>query len=246
MSNADGVMNTPSGYAANMGMDAVTTTVSPDLLLAYCQAQLGDLDSQIGAQMNAQKTALREREAVQSAQAVLGQYGTAGPPNATEMQKCVTALDNAIAQLPANDPVSTQLADFRKQMCDKYQFTPARPLTDGEQSLLQIDQAFDRPLGGITNPLLNSMGTQDAQVKYFEQLQTTGILGQAPNKDTREWQGTTDALGNIANDIKSNAEIQMLQLQDLVSQRQQAVQLASGLMSKEDQTLEAQAKAIGQ
>jgi hypothetical protein len=31
-----------------------------------------------------------------------------------------------------------------------------------------------------------------------------------------------------------------------VSQRQQTVQLASGMMSKEDQTLEAQAKAIGQ
>jgi hypothetical protein len=38
----------------------------------------------------------------------------------------------------------------------------------------------------------------------------------------------------------------MLQLQDLVSQRQQAIQLCSGIMSKTDETLEDQAKAIGQ
>ncbi len=38
----------------------------------------------------------------------------------------------------------------------------------------------------------------------------------------------------------------MLTLQDLVSQRQQAVTLASGMMSKQDQTLEDEAKAVGQ
>jgi len=38
----------------------------------------------------------------------------------------------------------------------------------------------------------------------------------------------------------------MLSLQDLVSQRQQVVELATGMMSKEDQALEDGAKAIGQ
>jgi hypothetical protein len=60
-----------------------------------------------------------------------------------------------------------------------------------------------------------------------------------------DWQGTTDALKTMADSINSDAEIQMLQLQDLVSQRQQAVQLTSGIMSKEDQTLEGLTKNIG-
>jgi hypothetical protein len=46
-------------------------------------------------------------------------------------------------------------------------------------------------------------------------------------------------------DIKSNAEIEMLKLQDLVSQRQQAVSLSCGMMSKEDSSLEQLAR-LGQ
>jgi len=53
-------------------------------------------------------------------------------------------------------------------------------------------------------------------------------------------------MGNLADSIKSNAEMQMLSLQDLVSQRQQVVELATGMMSKEDETLTDGAKAIGQ
>src|ERR1700681_2495154 len=106
MSNTYGVSGTTTmNYAVTAGMDPGMTTLSPDSLLAYCQIQLGDLDSQITTQMNAQKTALREREAVQSAQSVLGRFGTVGPTNPTDMQTCVTALDNAAAQLPADDPV---------------------------------------------------------------------------------------------------------------------------------------------
>lgn len=70
-----------------------------------------------------------------------------------------------------------------------------------------------------------------------------GTLGNKPANN--DWQGTTDTLSNMADGIKSGAEIQMLQLQDLVSQRQQAVQLASGMMSTEDQTIESEVKNIG-
>jgi hypothetical protein len=69
-------------------------------------------------------------------------------------------------------------------------------------------------------------------------------LTNPPSND--DWKSTTDAVGNLADDIKSNAEMQMLTLQDLVSQRQQVVELATGMMSKEDETLTDGAKAIGQ
>jgi len=59
------------------------------------------------------------------------------------------------------------------------------------------------------------------------------------------WKGTTDGVGNLTNDIRSSAEIGMLKLQDLVSKRQQAVELVTGIMAKTDQTLEDGAKAIG-
>ena len=65
----------------------------------------------------------------------------------------------------------------------------------------------------------------------------------APKND--DWKGTCQGLDNIVGDIKSNAEIQMLSLQDLVSQRQQAVSLACNMMSKEDTSLEQLAR-LGQ
>ncbi len=209
-----------------LGFDANVTSMSPEALLDYCRMQLGDLDSQISDQMTQQKTSLREREAVQSAQSVLDQFGTAGPQNATDMAKCVDALNTAIAQLPQGDPVAAQLADFRDKMTSQYGYTPPAPPPDG----------LGLGAGDLTNI---TVASQDG-------IPNDGTLTNPPNANDKQWQGTTDALGAIADDVKSGAEIQMLQLQDLVSQRQQAVQLCSAMMTKTDQTLEEEAKAVGQ
>jgi hypothetical protein len=239
MSNAYGVTSIPAAnYSPVDGIDAGVTTMSAESLLAYCQMQLGDMDTQINTQMSAQKTALREREAVQNAQTALERFGTAGPRSVNDMGSCVTAIDHAIAQLPQGDPVAAQLADFRQHMCDQYQYQPPRALTEKEQ----IDLITGTGPGVVASPLTSSL-PPNSQIEKLRQAQS-GTL-RKPDSDNKEWQGTTDALANIANDIKSSADIQMLQLQDLVSQRQQVVQLCSGMMSKTDQTLEDQAKAIG-
>ena len=249
MSNAYGVNATaPMSYST--GVDAGLSSVSADSLLAYCQMQLGDLDGQINDQMSAQKTALREREAVQSAQNVLGQFGTAGPRDPASMQKCAAALDSAIAQLPPNDPVAGQLADFKAQMCTTYDYKQGRDLTSDEQANLDgANRALASPPQMVSTragPVQVDGGMRDQAQKDIDRLTQiqTGTF-RTPNADSKEWQGTTDALATVADDIKSSAEIQMLHLQDLVSQRQQAIQLCTGIMSKTDQTLEDQAKAIG-
>jgi hypothetical protein len=239
----------PSSFSAP-GFDAGVTSMSADSLLAYCQIQLGDLDSQINGQMTAQKTALREREAVQSAQAILGQFGTTGPTKTEDMQRCVDALNSAIKQLPSTDPVAGQLADFRDRMTAQYQYVPGRALTVGEQQKVDDLKIQMQALTGLTSPAAGMTTTNaiavaalQRQVTDIENVQKSSF--KAPDKDAKEWQGTTDALATVSDDIKSSAEIQMLHLQDLVSQRQQAVQLCSGIMSKTDQSLEDQAKAIG-
>jgi hypothetical protein len=243
MSNAYEVNSSPAAnYSTFGGTEADMTNLSPESLLAYCQLQLGDLDTQIGKQVNAQKMALREREAVESAQTVLEQFGTDGPKDAPQMHQCVTAIDNAIARLPPGDPVAAKLADFRQKMCTQYNYDPPRSLTSSEQAELNNDISTDNTAAGVNG---GNQVPYQWRVDQFNQIQTDGILGNAPNPDKKEWQGTTDALSTLTNDIKSNADIEMLQLQDLVSQRQQAIQLCSGMMSKSDQTLEDQAKAIG-
>ncbi len=251
MSNTYGVngsapLSYPTGYDTGM------TTLSADSLLAYCQLQLGDLDGQINDQMTQQKTALREREAVESAQNVLGGYGTAGPQDPDSMQKCVDALDNAMAQLPTADPVRAQLDAFKTKMIGDYDYQAAQQLSGPEQTqLAQAQTAASAPIGYVNQGPPGQAAVADTSsqvtatntVNLLETKQNGTFT--KPNPDQKQWEGTTQALSTISDDIKSNAEIQLLQLQDLVSQRQQAIQLCSGMMSKTDQTLEDQAKAIG-
>ena len=54
----------------------------------------------------------------------------------------------------------------------------------------------------------------------------------------------TGGLASIAGDIKDNAELEMMQLQDLVAKRQTAVQLVTNMMSKMDDTALSVAKNV--
>jgi hypothetical protein len=223
-------------------VDPSFTTMSPETLLTFCQMQLGGLDSQITDQMNTQQTALRQREAVDSAAGVLESFGSAGPTTGPEMQQCVTALDSAIAQLPADDPIAQQLAEFRDSMTTTYDYHPGGQPTETQETELTQD-------GNVPNP--GAYGTGAAQAAYADaQSDIARINASLQPTFTKpgdgQWQGTTTALDNLSKDIASGAEVQLLKLQDLVSQRQQAVQLVTGMMGKADQTLEDQAKAVGQ
>lgn len=239
MSNVNGINGSSGNYP--VGGTSGAAFMSSDALLEYAQMQLGGLDGEVDNQMKSQEMQLREREAVESAEQVINGFGTDGPQNAQDMAKCVTALDDAIKSLPPGDPVAAQLQQFESNITSKYGYTPpqGQPLSPSEQAELQVLTIS----GSFTNAVI---GSNPYQTQINALTARNGSLANPPNKDRKEWQGDMDALSNIADDVKSNAELQMLQLQDLVSQRQQAVQLVSGMMSKTDQTLEDLAKAIGQ
>jgi len=59
-----------------------------------------------------------------------------------------------------------------------------------------------------------------------------------------EWKGNIDGLTKMEEDIKGSAEIEMLQLQQLMSQRQTAVQLTTNMMAKIDQTADSIVKNV--
>ncbi|HEY6462541.1 MAG TPA: hypothetical protein VIY73_20370 [Polyangiaceae bacterium] len=62
---------------------------------------------------------------------------------------------------------------------------------------------------------------------------------------TTAWQQTTTSVGDLSGDVKNNAQLQFLQLQDLCSQQQDAVEQITNMMSKQNDTLLDQAKALG-
>ncbi len=209
-------VNVSSG-ATNVVSVPTMLNVSPDALLEYCQIQLGALDSQITDSMNFQSKQLSDRTIIQKVQTTLESFGTAGP-NQTQFQQCVDAFNTAIHSLPPGDPTAVKLQAQLDTMQQTYNPSTTQPVYD--------------PSG---NPVNDASGAQ--------QMQTVSTF-KSPSDG--QWKGTTDAIDSLAGDIKSGADLQMLQLQDLVSQRQQAIQLCSGIMGKADQTLEAQAKAVGQ
>ena len=240
---------TPTG-AVNANSLVNPEGISPDALLEFCGMQLQGLDSQMDTMMNQQESQLHEQEAVQQVQTTLEQFGSNGPQNANDMQSCVNAFNTAIASLPPGDPVAAQLQTQCTQMESTYGYTAPTQLTSDQQTQLANAQAIvaqgapplSAPGSGVINPALGQFLTAQQTVSTLT-AQQNGALNSKPANN--QWQGTTDALGNLASDVKSNAEIQMLQLQDLVSQRQDVTEMTTQMMTTENNTLLDQAKAIG-
>jgi hypothetical protein len=240
-SSVSGIGTSGVGYPGDGSLPG-TTVMSPDSLLAYCQIQLGDLDDQVTSQMDAQQTSLAERTEVQNVETTLESFGDQGPTNGVQMHTCVAAIQDAINQLPAGDPVATQLQALGNQMVSQYGYeehttqspaAAAAPLANAAVAAFAANASL---VPGAAPVTINAAPVPPPTVSYQ--------LTNPPKND--DWKSTTDAVGNLADNIKSNAEMQMLTLQDLVSQRQQVVELATGMMSKEDETLTDGAKAIGQ
>lgn len=234
-----------TGSSNIYAVDGLTgaTGLSPEALLAYCQQQLGGLDTEMKNSINQQNLELQEREAAESAQGVLESFGDNGPTGPGDMQKCVDAINQAISSLPAGDPVAAQLMKFETDMTSKYGFDagqPGRPLTPAEQNELTTDQAIVN-LGNFGAGYEQALG----RVRDLNKIQSGTSPSLAAPPQNNDWKGTCTTLDNLVGDIKSGAEIQMLSLQDLVSQRQQAVSLACSMMSKEDSSLE-QLSHLGQ
>ena len=212
-----------AGYATSLGSGSVAG-LSPDALLEYCATQMNGLDDQINTLMGQQETQLTEQEAVESVQTTLEGFGTAGPQNATEMQTCIDAFNTAIAGLPQGDPVAAQLQIQLTAMEQKY----------GMPGTTYVSTNPPQSLGGLGIGVVTGVPTTP---------QLTNGTFQKPSGN--DWTGTTDDLGNLASNIKSNAQLQFLSLQDKVSQQQDLVEQSTNMMTKEGDTLLDQAKAIG-
>jgi len=213
--------------------------MSPDMALEYCAFQLNGIDSELATQMNDQNLQLAQREAVENAQDALESFGTTGPQTPQQFQTCEAAITTAAASLPPGDPVAAQLTQFGQQIAQQYGYTAPQALTPAQMQQLKAEDPV---------VIINSDGSMTGMpfLSQSDQAlisQNNGALTKAPANN--DWQGTTDTLGTMADGIKSNSEIQMMQVQNLVSQEQQAVQMASGILSTENQTLEDVAKNIG-
>ncbi len=241
MSNVNGVGSSAAVYA---GSGFSPSGLSPDALLAYCEMQLDNYGGQISDLMKEQQQQLADQGIVNNLKSQLEQLGA--PSDAAHMQTAVQDFQDAINQLPDGDPVKAQLQQECQSMCSQYGYSAGPPLTANQEKFVQAAFAYaDNPNDSSALQTLQAMGydpglTDTLDTARALQQSAQGTLSAAPTSD--QWQGTVDDVANIGGNINSQAQIQMLQLQQLASYQQQAVEQAINLMSKEDSTLLDEAK----
>jgi hypothetical protein len=179
--------------------------LSPDALMAYCQARLDSIDGQFNQLVADQSKRNGEATNLQQVIATFQKYaGGVDKNDSDKTGKCLdmeTALSNYIAQIKATDPNFPDLG--------------------------KLEQTFNELLYTGTGP------QTDPPLDYIDEG-TYPYDSKAPGPDSAlssdEAQGFLQSLQGVGSDLNSGAELQMIQIQSLMSQRQTAVELTTNLV----------------
>jgi hypothetical protein len=198
--------------------------LSPESLMAYCQARLDSIDGQIQGTFNEQEVNNGVASALQQVIATFQQYSagvnSGDSQGATKCTAMETSLSNLIQQIQASDPSYPDLGKLEQTYNDLlYTGTGPQAATATTPALQYIDQATYPP-------------TQN------------GPLGDNVIS-TNEVQGFVQSLQGCASDLNSGSELQMIQRQSLMSERQTAVELTTNLVQSLGDQSEKIAENIG-
>jgi hypothetical protein len=236
MSSVGGVNGSSSVYGVG-SLDGGMGGMSPDALLEYCQMQMNNLDGQVGDLEKQMQQQINDQKTVKNLQAQLEQFGTDGPSSADDMKNAYNDYQQAISSMPDGDPTKAALQQALTNMCNTYGFRPGRPLTPAEQKDYQLAQnklGLDEQRADKVSE--DDRAAQQKTIDYFNAVQQ-GQLSTKPSDDKGSWQSVTDAVNAIAGQINSDTQMQMLDLQQLASQQQNATELTIQLLQKTDSTL---------
>jgi len=195
--------------------------LTPDALMAYCENRLQGIDSQVQAAFDQQE-------------------------QANDDSTKLTNLANSI-QVPSGD-LDLNTETGYQQAWDTYQsmVNTANSLSNPQtkQDLLNAASALKNEL---TSALTDMTGWKwseppfqnDQQIQAFFGGQTVqiGKISFSKGNKTSETISTasfqsnvTDAIKGVQSDVSNSAELQMISLQSLMSQRQEAIQICTNLV----------------
>lgn len=204
-----GVNNSGSVGAADAF--ALPNSLTAESLLLYCQSQLGNIDNEISGYLNQQKRAIAEKQILSDLKNTLSKY----QPPKTEAQKMEVVAAYGQAKAKLND----------------------LGLGDGELAG-KINDSFKSlfPSGNIdVAVLVYGAAASGLPVDTKATLDTLGTWSGSSSKEG--WSSTLGDVTNVIEELSGNAEINMIQLQSLMSKRQTAVQLTTNMLAKHDQTV---------
>jgi hypothetical protein len=195
-----------------------TASLSPEALMAYCQSRLDSIEGQVKSTFLTQEARNGETAAVQQVLATLQKYssGVAGGDSAGA-SKCADMEKAFHALITQLKSSGAPCSDLGKleQAYNDLVYTGTGPTTD----LPYVDPGTYPP---------NQRGPQGDNVIDSEEM--TGFIG---------------TLQGCVNDLNSGSDLQMIQLQSLMSERQTAISLTTNLVQSLDDTLQKVAENIG-
>jgi hypothetical protein len=222
MSNVSGAAATSDPYATGVDATADTsstdtsTYLSPEALLLYCQSRLQSIDSQIDTGLASQEKNNSELEQIGEVLADMKAFGS-GTTDPAVILKAENGLHDYIMDLKTNDPNNpnlSKLIDTYNQMVWSGSGGTANGFNGGDPDFIDLQQ---HPPNESTTQGDNDYSADEAQ-------------------------GYIATVQSIHDNMNTDSELTMINIQSLMSQRQTAVQLTTNLM----QSLDDQAKQIAQ
>lgn len=194
------------GVAAPSDDEDASVGLSPDALMAYCQSRLDSIDGQVQASFGDQQqnaTALQQID--QFADQLKGVDGADQKgADCTKLEKSFYAMIQSISASDPSCPALSTLTAAYNQM-----------VYSGDGGA-----AFNHS----TDPSDPDFINKDQYPLDTSSQQGDKILG------ATELQGFAQTLTDAAGSLNSNSELQMVQLQSLMSQRQTAISLTTNLV----------------
>jgi hypothetical protein len=211
MSGVGGVSNaTPVLGSSTISGGGLTT----DEVMLYCASQLTQLDNGIKQHMAQQQVARNQADKLGKLKGLLSS-GQIGAGDSSRKKEVFQAMKEAYDSLDPHDPRRDKLNDMFCRFMDTATYT--------NQSLSRVNA-----------PEHYNLLTLDTDAK-MNAVSGNGNDGNDVSVD--EMKGFASEIEPMLSDISKGAELDMIDLQAKISQRQMAVQMATQMISKINETM---------
>ena len=194
--------NDPAGAVDDGGAN-----LSPDALMAYCQSRLDSIDGQVTASFAAQQKNASSISQIDQLITELKSYDSTDQKDPAVCKELEAKFGGLIKSLMSSDPGCPALPDLTK--------------------------AYNNMVWSGDGGAAHNHSTDPSDPDFIDKT-TYPPDGDGPLGDnilsTTELQGYVQTLSDAAGNLNSNSELQMVQLQSLMSQRQTAISLTTNLV----------------
>jgi hypothetical protein len=192
--------------------------LSPDALMTYCESRMRSIDEQVRTGFVQQRMRNQEQSDLQGVLETLQKYAAGvGSPDGGNHDQCK-----------------------EMELALQKEIEKIKATDPGSPVLAKLTQTY--------NDLVYTGSGEDADVHYIDRDQyppkAAGREGDCII-DNQEMTAFTTAIQNAAGDLNSGSELEMIQLQSLMSQRQTAIQLTTNMVQSLDDSSNKIAQNVG-